>query len=360
MKSGSTRKPEIRFMKTRRTFLQVITLALTSWALWTGQSLAAKPPSGGTGGGTIYFFHQNGLSAMNSDGSGKAALAAGVFGEPSRALHGGHRWFLRLQTIAGETYPDGSQRFELFAVRDDAGLTVQLTDQPDLESFGSAAGFVRWGINDAEVSWIAGRWVSGTLTTGGIYAAAVLFDGSGNVAGLAAQPVDPFVPAQIVNDQNEGLRPDIRSHDWSPDGTKVLFDSMVADDGSPRRLFIANASTGQTTILATSTSAAWPVWSPDNTKIAYQKWVFGGGIFTINVDGTNERTIVSRTPKASFLVPKWSPAGSHLIYDSFDYDAALGNGREDIYRAKADGSQKTNLTRDLDTAASGARSVSWR
>ena len=78
---------------------------------------------------------------------------------------GGQRWFLQLREIVGDSYPSGLPRRELFAVREDDGeaFTVQLTDQPDLEPLpeGSASlfwGFVRWGIGDAEISWIARRW----------------------------------------------------------------------------------------------------------------------------------------------------------------------------------------------------------
>src|SRR5687767_10522543 len=53
---------------------------------------AAPPGGGGTGGGTIFYLSGGSLNTMNSDGSSKTALPAGVFGNPSRILHGGHRW----------------------------------------------------------------------------------------------------------------------------------------------------------------------------------------------------------------------------------------------------------------------------
>ena len=61
-------------------------------------------------------------------------LPGGVEKEPSKATHGGRRWFLEVRNVAG-TYPDGSQRLELFAVRDDVNedYTVQLTNSSELE-----------------------------------------------------------------------------------------------------------------------------------------------------------------------------------------------------------------------------------
>ena len=80
------------------------------------------PPGGGgggsTGGGTIYFIgpwdtaQQGGtavMRTMNSDGSNNRQLGFGLFGNPSTALHGGHRWFLYHRPIADSYYPDGTQ-----------------------------------------------------------------------------------------------------------------------------------------------------------------------------------------------------------------------------------------------------------
>jgi hypothetical protein len=90
----------------------------------------------------MIYLDFDGLSAtMNSDGSAKSLLPIDG-GEPGRVLHGGHRWFLQVREIPDETYPSSSPpafsntRRELFAVRDDGDeqVTVQLTNQPDLEN----------------------------------------------------------------------------------------------------------------------------------------------------------------------------------------------------------------------------------
>ena len=59
------------------------------------------------------------MRTMNSDGSNNRQLGFGLFGNPSMALHGGHRWFLYHKPIPDSFYPDGTQVFELFALRDD-------------------------------------------------------------------------------------------------------------------------------------------------------------------------------------------------------------------------------------------------
>jgi hypothetical protein len=112
------------------------------------------PPGGGgggnTGGGTIYFIGpvdgaQGGgsqwMRSMNSDGSNNRQLGFLLYGNPSIALHAGLRWFLYHQNIPDTYNPDGTQKFELFALRGDfdANLNnnsttrVQLTNDINLQ-----------------------------------------------------------------------------------------------------------------------------------------------------------------------------------------------------------------------------------
>src|SRR5213593_2014127 len=148
-------------MNERKSTMTALLLAF-SLALGVGSAFAQ---GGGTvPPGTIYFTWSGLTWTMDGSGGNKTALPAGVSGEPSRLLHGGQRWFLQFTAVAG-TYPDGGQRHELFAIRGDGLLSVQLTDQADLEPFGNPganpdsrfpAG--RWTFSDSKVSWIAARW----------------------------------------------------------------------------------------------------------------------------------------------------------------------------------------------------------
>jgi Tol biopolymer transport system component len=339
----------------RRGFLVAALLG----SLFATSSLAGKPGGGGggTGGGTIYFTYFDALRSMNSDGSGKAP--AGVEGRPSRALHGGQRWFLQTQDIAGQTYPSGATRRELFAVRGDGAVTVQLTDQAALEMPALVAPrysiTADWTPGDAEVSFLGRRWAGGAVTEVGVYVAALLFDGGGGVSGLAVQPATPLVPMATVTpgfDGEEG--PDAFTFDWSPDRAHLVYwkrsssDLWVADVGGGHRLLAAGA---------------FPSWSPAGTAIAY----VSGGIWAIAPDGTNAREIVKSLSKAGRRSnpdrPMWSPTGSHLCYELFE-DAATTPDRRDVYRVAADGSGKANLTGELpmdgDFRPAGAQPVAWR
>ncbi len=320
---------------------------------------------GGGGGpaGTIYFatgFSFGGpLNTMDGDGANKAPLPGDVHGDPSHALHGDQRWYLEVQFITGEFYPDGDERRELFAVTE-AGGTVQLTDQADLEPMPSVTfGATRWTPDDAFVSWVGLRWdpISGMPVDAGVYVAEVAYDAtSGDVIGLAAQPIDPMVPTAFVADFSEVWRPVVRTHDWSPDQSAIVYDTVDWE------LFTADSSTGDSFPLLVGTFVeGWPVWSPNGSKIAFQTGSGAPSIATINPDGSGFKKIIRRTGQAGAGIPAWSPTGEHLIYRW--NGSILGDDRADTYRASASGSGKTNLTADIDTRwlrGTPTTPIAWR
>src|SRR5262245_58734486 len=175
--------------------------------LWATLADRAIPAGGGNSiGGTIYFRWGGWLAAMNSDGSAKSSSSL-TDGEPSRGLPGGHRWFLRVEPIPGEFFPDGIQHFELVAFRDDGTTVVPLMDAPAMELATGNYGYetIRWQPGDHSISWIACEWdlISGQRVACGIYEAALLFDNAGNVIGLDPLSLDLIVPEA-----------DIGTHDW--------------------------------------------------------------------------------------------------------------------------------------------------
>ena len=357
-RNGRTRK-----RTTLNSILGIVGLALLAFTC----TVNANPPDedgnhnhgGGGGGGevppgTIYFTLSGQLHTMNGDGANKAPVPGDVHGEPSHALHGDQRWYLEVRFIADEFYPDGGERRELFAVTE-AGDAVQLTDQADLEPVTSfTLGATRWAPGDAFVSWVALRWdpISGMPVDAGVYVAEVDYDAvSGNVIGLVAQPLDPMVPTAFVEDFDEVWRPLVRTHDWSPDQTAIVYDTVDSE------LFTADTFTGDSFVLTNTTGVGLPVWSPDGSKIAFQVPV--ASIATINPDGSGEKIIIKRKGHslAGASIPGWSPTGEHLIYRWHDSTTQGGFEPPDVYRAAANGGGKTNLTADLD---GGATPIAWR
>jgi hypothetical protein len=320
-------------------------------------SLAGKPGGGGgtTGGGTIYFGARDAegvyrLHTMNYDGSGKTALPLNGAGSPSRLLHGGHRWFISPVGIEGEKYPDGWNRYELLAYRDDGNtsVSVQLTDDPGFQLIGL------WNWAPAEtaetgvISGLGRRWVFDGVAwvvdpdSVGIYVATVQFDTQGDVLSLDAAPA--FLASVGVVDGNW---PDAyREFDWSPDMTEVVFSTDAWTE-----LRVLNVWSGEVRTLTTDGGPNHPRWSPVGNLI-----VFGGSfgsIETISSDGSGRKEIIRLGTSYGYYDPEFSPTGSHILYRRTPHGAL----EADLYRATPSGSNKVNLTSGI---AGTEASYGWR
>ena len=163
------------------------------------------------------------MRTMNSDGSNNRQLGFGLFGNPSTALHGGRRWFLYHKPIPDSYYPDGTQVFELFALRDDYDVQlnnnsttkVQLTNDIDLQA---KPWRTAWLPGDQQISFKARRWSGGGVVEGGIYTASPVFDANGNITGLAAQPITPAIPFPLVETAPGDFWPAFEDYSWGPHG----------------------------------------------------------------------------------------------------------------------------------------------
>ena len=132
---------------------------------------------------------------------------------------------------------------------------------------------------------------------------------------------------------------------WSPDGSKIAFytdrDYLSADPKEhSTEIYVMNADGSNPTRITNSfTIDAWPSWSPDGSKIAFQSYRDGNeNIYVMNADGTDPVRLTSH-PKVDYY-PAWSPDGSKIAFYS-DRDDNL-----EIYIMNADGSNQTNLSRE--------------
>ena len=316
--------------------------ALVLVALSLNSAYAAKPdnPGGGNGGGgggggggnsvgqngggVIYLRYYGELYTMKDDGSDMTVVpgfpdlwSAENDTVPSRQLHAGQRWF---PVWNGQ---------ELLGVSDAgvASAAVSLQNDPLVEGWGA-----NWRIGDEAIAWTGRRRdATGAVVEGGIYSTPVTFDGAGNLA--SAGPTELFLSFPLVDGFNGTLTPDVRTFDWSPDGSQIVYDTYSDET------VIADVLSG--TIDTVIADASSPRWSPAGDKLMVGR-DHGGrrAVGVINLDGSGFKVIESSGISWDSVPGVWSPTGSHLTFlhqDNLLSDSYIG-------RAKANGSGKQQLT----------------
>jgi Tol biopolymer transport system component len=160
---------------------------------------------------------------------------------------------------------------------------------------------------------------------------------------------------------------------WSPDGSKIVFTSDRALDGSDSQsdidnIWVMNADgSGAIPLTRLTTFGAdsfLPVWSPDGTKIAFESTRALDGsnapdgpngtfnIWVMKADGSGPIPVTKLTAvNADTFNPVWSPDSARLIYDSSrNLDGSNSSGPNGVatvnmWLVNADGSGETSLTK---------------
>jgi len=134
-----------------------------------------------------------------------------------------------------------------------------------------------------------------------------------------------------------------RDASWSPDYSRIVFDSGPRYDDALRELYVMNADGSGLQQLTNNSVYDWdPSWSPDGTSIAFTSSLSGNR--DIWLMDTSTRVSVNLTPgntKADFD-PSWSPDSAHIAFSSYRDD------NYDIYVMNRDGGGVRRLTDDPD------------
>ena len=150
----------------------------------------------------------------------------------------------------------------------------------------------------------------------------------------------------------------IRSVDWSPDGSRIvytLWGTTPAGIGVLEGIYVMEIATEQVHQLTSCTAPCFlqtdVEWSPDGSRIAYTQvdvagcdaaWAFSGScsIYTMDADGT-DRVMLSTGSVVDPVNPSWSPNGREIAFS-----ARVGK-EWFVYTMASDGSEPTRLAPDL-------------
>lgn len=102
---------------------------------------------------------------------------------------------------------------------------------------------------------------------------------------------------------------------WSPDNKKIAF-RVASTNAANNGIYLINPDGTNQTRLTTG-FAIYPTWSPDGSKIAFVG--DHNDIFIVNADGTNLTQITS-SPRLQKMQTVWSPDGSKIAFTYFDLD----------------------------------------
>ena len=131
---------------------------------------------------------------------------------------------------------------------------------------------------------------------------------------------------------------------WSPDGTRIVFDSDHHAIGKDRnQLYVVDADGSNLTRLTyTEGNEEHPSWSPDGSRIAFHS---NCGLAVINADGSNWTTLVEGGEGLCVRRPTWSPDSQRIAFKSIwpSHHGLPGPYQQDIYVVNDDGSGLSKL-----------------
>jgi Tol biopolymer transport system component len=345
--------------------------------LIAGTAIAKKPPKppppdpDPVDSGVIYYETGGELYAMDPDGSNQTSVSTDVFGAPSRHLHAcpthsqDERFFLAVQPVGTDTYPNQVARHELFAVCEQ-GAAFRLTDAPLLEPDHTVPAQEgdqplswhprpQWFDGDTQVSYTAMQWDDPTtpgtyeVVEWGFYTIAI--DPENLDDHTATEPAHIDVTVVRKNpDHWSGGRVNVTCS-WSPDGTAFVYKKEANTGGFWRADYDAANDAWDTEQIMTAGGAA--KWSPVASRILFKG--SGGFVSMDPYDDTDQVSISVDEPRRSYGLtisgPTWSPNGTHFVYTMVWYPTKKVTlyPRSDIFRDKADGGgDQTNLTDNTD------------
>lgn len=163
----------------------------------------------------------------------------------------------------------------------------------------------------------------------------ILFSKSvSGVKQIFVMDVDGTNQTQLTNDPSGAVHAV-----WSPDGTTIAFASSRS---AGLQIWTMNPD-GSNQVNRTNDGIGgndWPAWSPDSSKIAFQRLRNGAqiDIWVMNADGSGQTNLTNTTGFNSNVNPSWSPDGTMIAF------ASTRDGNSEVYKMTSSGATQTRLT----------------
>lgn len=161
-----------------------------------------------------------------------------------------------------------------------------------------------------------------------------------NAAGIPEAELWRVPAAGGTAEQITAVGGDDRSGSWSPDGTRLVFDSTR--DGNTE-LYAIDADGSNTVRLTDEPGGDWAAsWAPDGSRIAFTSDRTGNPqVWVMSADGS-AATQLTNDPIGA-LWPAWSPDGSRILFTGWS------TGQQQAWSMAADGTDLVNLSRSPQT-----------
>ncbi len=230
-----------------------------------------------------------GIYAVNPDGSGRIQLAAGSAHHPAWSPDGTKVAFARF----------APSQYDLWIVNADGSNPHPLTStasseySPAWSPDGTKIVFQNYNVLETINADGTGRT---TLFTGSsnFFAREPEWSPDGSKIAFRGGRANAEWEIYTINPDGTGLTnitntPDAdtkeTAFDWSPDGSKIVFDSYVGDFVSSDIYTMNPDGSGRTNITNSATTEIWPRWSPDGEIIVFFSYDVSGQV-SIKPDGS--------------------------------------------------------------------------
>jgi len=287
-----------------RAFVSVLLVLVVGAVLWPMEVPWATFP--GSNGRITFSSFRDGrmvsIYVMNPDGSAQTRLT-----DQEGMNDYSPTWSPDGSKVAFHRVAWSSMDYEIYVMNVDGTGQTNLTNNPAADESPT------WSPDGRKIAFVSSR--------------------DGNIE-IYVMNADGSNPTRLTNNWSTETQPA-----WSPDGSKIAFVSYRRSEGGD--IYVMNAADGSGEIQLTSTdNNQHPDWSPDGSKIIFMRQSglppgFVYQVFMMNADGTSQTSLTGGTT-LSIFGPVWSPDQSRIAFE-------LGG---QIYTMNPDGSGQTNVSKN--------------